>query len=166
MDMTLARQQASAIARALIQRWPGQQQAIAQREARLLEVLTELDKAYQQLAGDLAGNLAGKKLIYSHPVYQYFERRYQLAGESLHWEPGEMPSEKQWKELGYLVAGKSNSLFIWEDEPSAEIAQRMAQGMANLGLASVVIRPAANTSNKDWLDEQQANLKRLRDLAF
>jgi zinc transport system substrate-binding protein len=158
MDMTLARQQASAIARALIKRWPGQQQAIALREARLLEALTELDKAYQRLAVDLAG----KNLIYSHPVYQYFERRYQLAGESLHWEPGEMPSEKQWRYLQNRVAGKSDNLFIWEDEPSTGIAQRMAA----MGLASVVIRPAANTSSKDWLGEQQANLKRLRDLAF
>jgi zinc transport system substrate-binding protein len=158
MDMTLARQQASAIARALIKRWPEQQQAIALREARLLEALTELDKAYQRLAVDLAG----KNLIYSHPVYQYFERRYQLAGESLHWEPGEMPSEKQWRYLQNRVAGKSDNLFIWEDEPSTGIAQRMAA----MGLASVVIRPAANTSSKDWLGEQQANLKRLRDLAF
>ena len=158
MDLTLAKHQASAIARALIQRWPGQQQAIAKREARLLEALTELDKAYQKLAEDLAG----KNLIYSHPVYQYFERRYQLAGESLHWEPGEMPSKKQWRYLQNRVAGRSYSLFIWEDEPSTGIAERMAA----MGLASVVIRPAANTSSKDWLSEQQANLKRLRDLAL
>ena len=157
MDLTLARQQASAIARALIKRWPEQQQAIALRETRLLETLTELDIAYQQLAVDLAG----KNLIYSHPVYQYFERRYQLAGESLHWEPGEMPSEKQWRYLQNRVAGKSNSLFIWEDEPLTGIAERMAA----MGLASVVIRPAANTGSKDWLGEQQANLKRLRGLA-
>jgi zinc transport system substrate-binding protein len=157
MDLSLAKQQASAIARALIKRWPGQQQAIALREVRLLEALTELDKAYQQLAGDLAG----KSLIYSHPVYQYFERRYQLAGESLHWEPGEMPSEKQWQDLEYRVAGNSDSLFIWEDEPSTRIAERMA----GMGLASVVVRPAANASNEDWLGEVQANLKRLRDLA-
>ena len=162
MDLTLAKKQASAIARALSQRWPAQQQAIALRETRLLETLTELDIAYQQLAVDLAG----KNLIYSHPVYQYFERRYQLAGESLHWEPGEMPSEKQWRYLQKRVAGKSDSLFIWEDEPSTGIAERMAQGMANMGLLSVVIRPAANTSSKDWLGEQQANLKRLRDLAL
>ena len=157
MDLTLARQQASAIARALIKRWPEQQQAIALRETRLLETLTELDIAYQQLAVDLAG----KNLIYSHPVYQYFKRRYQLAGESLHWEPGEMPSEKQWRYLQNRVAGKSNSLFIWEDEPLTGIAERMAA----MGLASVVIRPAANTGSKDWLGEQQANLKRLRGLA-
>jgi|GEM_PF-5319342 len=77
-----------------------------------------------------------------------------------------MPSEKQWRYLQKRVAGKSDSLFIWEDEPSTGIAERMAQGMANMGLLSVVIRPAANTSSKDWLGEQQANLKRLRDLAL
>jgi len=158
MDLTLAKKQASAIARALSQRWPAQQQAIALRETRLLETLTELDIAYQQLAVDLAG----KNLIYSHPVYQYFERRYQLAGESLHWEPGEMPPEKDWRYLQNRVAGKSDSLFIWEDVPSTGIAERMAA----MGLLSVVIRPAANTSSKDWLGEQQANLKRLRDLAL
>jgi hypothetical protein len=27
----------------------------------------------------------------------------------------------------------------------------------------VVIRPAANTGSKDWLSEQQANLKRLQN---
>ena len=158
MDMTLAKQQVGAIARALTRRWPEQQQAIAEREARLLEALTELGKAYQKLAADLAG----KNLIYSHPVYQYFERRYQLAGESLHWEPGEMPTEKQWKHLENRVAGKSDSLFIWEDEPSSEIAERMA----DMGLAFVVIRPAANASSEDWLGEQRANLERLRDLAL
>jgi len=155
MDMTLARHQVSAIAKALVQRWPEQQQAIALREENLLEALTTLDKRYQQLAK----GLAGKNLIYSHPVYQYFERRYQLVGESLHWEPGEMPSEKQWTELRRLLAGKSDALFIWEDEPSTEIAERMAA----MELAYVVIRPAANISNKNWLSEQQANLKRLQD---
>jgi len=73
-----------------------------------------------------------------------------------------MPSEKQWRYLQKRVAGKSDSLFIWEDEPSTGIAERMAA----MGLLSVVIRPAANTSSKDWLGEQQANLKRLRDLAL
>jgi len=84
-----------------------------------------------------------------------------LAGHSLHWEPGEMPTERQWMNLEKLLAGKSDALFVWEDEPSTEIAERMAR----MGLASVVIRPAANTGNLDWLSEQQANLKRLQKIA-
>ena len=157
MDMTLARQQTSAIAKALVERWPEQQQVIGLREEKLLEALTTMDQRFQQLAA----GLAGKNLVYSHPVYQYFEHRYQLPGQSLHWEPGEMPSEQQWMNLEKRVAGKSDTLFIWESEPSSEIAKRMA----DMGLASVVVRPAANTGSKDWLGEQQANLKRLQNSA-
>jgi len=157
MDFSLAKQQVNTIARALIQQWPHRQQAISQRETRLLEALTALDTGYQLETQ----RLSGKILIYSHPVYQYFEHRYQLAGHSLHWEPGEMPTERQWMNLEKLLAGKSDALFVWEDEPSTEIAERMAR----MGLASVVIRPAANTGNLDWLSEQQANLKRLQKIA-
>ena len=158
MDITLAKKQINAIAQALKQRWPDQQQAIAQREMQLLEALASLDAGYQHQAK----RMAGKLLIYSHPVYQYFEHRYQLAGHSLHWEPGVMPGTKQWMNLENLLAGKSNALFVWEDEPSAEIAERMSR----MGLTSVVIRPAANTSGLDWLSEQQANLKRLQNIAW
>ena len=157
MDISLAKHQVNAIAWALIQHWPDQQQTIAQRGVKLLEALTALDTSYQRVAR----KLAGKYLVYSHPVYQYFEHRYQLAGHSLHWEPGEMPTEKQWVNLQKLLAGKPKALFIWEDEPSVEIAERIE----NIGLEFVVIRPAANTGKLDWLSEQQANLKRLQKIA-
>lgn len=156
MDISLAEHQVNAITRALIQHWPDQQQAIVQREVKLLKELKALDTSYQREARKLAGRF----LIYSHPVYQYFEHRYQLAGHSLHWEPGEMPTEKQWMNLQKLLAGKSKALFVWEDEPSVEIAERMKA----IGLEFVVIRPAANTGRIDWLSEQQANLKRLQSL--
>ena len=90
MDIKQATQQTQAITQALIQRWPEEAQAIHQREALLLADLTKLDQDYQQQAS----RLAEKTLIYSHPVYQYFERRCQLAGTSLHWEPDQMPDEK------------------------------------------------------------------------
>jgi zinc transport system substrate-binding protein len=157
MDISLAKQQVNAIARALIRQWPDQQQAISQREIRLLEALTALDAGYRLEAQ----RLNGKFLIYSHPVYQYFEHRYQLAGHSLHWEPGEMPTDQQWRNLEKRLASQSNALFIWEDEPAVEITERLAR----MGLDSVVIRPAANAGNLDWLSEQQANLKRLQKIA-
>ena len=157
MNISLAKHQVNTIARALMQHWPDQQQAITQREVKLLEALTALDIAYQRAAR----KLAGKFLIYSHPVYQYFEHRYQLAGHSLHWEPKEMPTEKQWMKLQKLLAGKSNALFVWENEPSVRIAERMK----SIGLEFVVIRPAANTGKLDWLNEQLANLKRLQKIA-
>lgn len=154
MDMNLAKQQAKAIASALRKRWPNQGQAIAQRETELLNALEALDHGYSEQAR----RLADKTLIYSHPVYQYFERRYQLTGHSLHWEPDEVPDEQQWTQLKTLIKGKKNVLFVWEDFPVKVITDRMN----SLGLEYVVIRPAANRGDIDWLSEQQVNLQRLQ----
>ncbi|MGI9289804.1 MAG: metal ABC transporter substrate-binding protein [Gammaproteobacteria bacterium] len=156
MDISLAKQQVSTIARALVRLWPDQQQKIAQRELKLLGDLTSLDESYEIQARRLDGTF----LIYSHPVYQYFERRYQLSGHSLHWEAGEMPADEQWQSLDKLLTGKTKVLFVWEDKPSAMIADRMH----GIGLEYVVIRPAANVGNLDWLSEQQSNLKRLHNV--
>ncbi len=157
MDMTIAKQQASAIADALIERWPEQQSVIEQRKKELLQTLSELDEGYRQQGKQRAG----KQLIYSHPVYQYFERQYQLAGYSLHWEPTEMPSDSQWLLLQQQFDENPNSLFIWEDTPAPLIAERMAA----MGMKSIVISPAANIGEQDWLTAQQRNLQRLQALS-
>lgn len=151
MDMSLARTQAEAVAAALQKRWPELADRIAANMLRLKEDLDELDLGYRWQAR----RLANRQLVYSHPVYQYFERRYQLPGESLHWEPDEMPSDVQWDELVAMIS--TRPLFIWEAEPAAEIAHKMAL----MGLPYVVVDPAANISSKDWLSVQRENLVRL-----
>jgi zinc transport system substrate-binding protein len=151
MDMSLARTQAEAVAAALQKRWPEFADRIAANMLRLKEDLDELDLGYRWQAR----RLANRQLIYSHPVYQYFERRYQLPGESLHWEPDEMPPDVQWDELEAMIS--TRPLFIWEAEPAAEIAHKMAL----MGLPYVVVDPAANISSKDWLSVQRQNLVRL-----
>ncbi len=148
MDFDIAAGQAESIAEALTAALPEEASAIAERLAALQTDLTELDLAWQRCAK----GLSGKALIYSHPVYQYFEQRYGLAGTSLHWEPDQMPSDEQWRQLqANLVA---DALFVWESEPAPEISSKMA----GIGLASVVIDPAANRADQDWLAVQQANL--------
>ena len=54
----------------------------------------------------------------------------------------------------------ASSLFVWEAEPNAPMIERMAQ----LGLAWVVIDPAANTSENDWLSVQEGNIRRMADM--
>jgi zinc transport system substrate-binding protein len=152
MDMSLAQEQAEAVAIALSARWPERATAVASRLEGLFDDLEALDRGYQETAKVLAG----RQLIYSHPVYQYFERRYQLPGHSLHWEPGAMPLEDQWQELENLRT--DDALFIWEAEPTRTIADRMIA----LGLPFVVINPAANRSKKDWLAMQRENQSRLQ----
>jgi zinc transport system substrate-binding protein len=152
MDMSLARVQAESIATALIKRWPEKRDQVSVNLAALLADIDALDAGYREQAN----RLTGRQIIYSHPVYQYFERHYHLPGKSLHWEPDIMPTEEQWQELERLR--RENSLFVWEAEPEAAIVVRMTA----MGLESVVIDPAANSVGQDWLSVQKANLQRLR----
>jgi len=148
MDYSLARRQAQAVAAALQRHWPQHSAEIDGRLQALVTDLDALDEKYQALAG----KLAGRQLIYSHPVYQYFQQRYQLSGQSVHWEPGEMPDESQWNALQPMLGERS--LFVWEGQPEADIVARMT----SLQLPYVVIDPAANRGEQDWLSVQRSNL--------
>lgn len=156
MDMSLARVQAEAVAAALVNHWPDRREEVSGNLAALLADIDALDQGYREQAS----RLAGRQVIYSHPVYQYFERRYNLSGDSLHWEPDAMPSEEQWQELDQLR--REDSLFVWESEPNAAISERMAA----MGLMSVVVDPASNCEDGQWLEVQQENLNRLRSVEF
>jgi len=150
MDMNLARIQAETVSVALQQRWPEQSDTIAANLRELVNDLDFLDQSYREQTAQLAG----RQIVYSHPVYQYFERRYQLPGRSLHWEPDAMPSDEQWAELEQMI--DESSLFVWEGEPATAIQERMTK----LGLAWVVIDPAANVGDSDWLSVQRDNIER------
>ncbi len=106
-------------------------------------------KAFERLETDLraqgerwasvSATLAGEPLLFSHPVYQYLIRRFELNGESVHWEPGEAPDEAQWQELDELVARHPARWMIWEAEPLPETADRLRAA----GIESLVYRPNA-----------------------
>jgi ABC-type Zn uptake system ZnuABC Zn-binding protein ZnuA len=53
-----------------------------QRFAKLVAELKNLD---DQLAAVVKAGVS-KPLVFSHPVYQYFIRRYYLDGEEVHWD--------------------------------------------------------------------------------
>ncbi|GAB3529732.1 metal ABC transporter substrate-binding protein [Photobacterium alginatilyticum] len=157
MDMLQASQQVNNMGEELIQRWPEQAAGFESRLAVLQQQLLLLDTRFQQQLS----RLEGESVIFSHPVYQYFQRRYQVNGSSLHWEPDQAPTDAQWQELQQMLAEKPVRIMIWEGEPMAETRRRLD----NLGIHSVVISPAANTSAKgDWLTVQSANIDRLAEL--
>ncbi len=156
MDMSLARVQAEAVAAALVERWPEKQEQVSGNLAALVADIDALDEGYREQAA----RLAGRQIIYSHPVYQYFERRYGLPGEALHWEPDVMPSEQQWQELEQL--SREGGLFVWEAEPIVAITERMVA----MGLISVVVDPASNCEDGKWLEVQQENLNQLSSVEF
>ena len=152
MDMSLAKAQAKAVASAISARWPQWSDDVSERLSALLADIDELNRGYQEFAA-ISGD---RQFIYSHPVYQYFERAYGLPGHSLHWEPEVMPSEVEWRELSEKL--QPDALFIWEAEPAVDIAAKMNA----LGLPFVVIAPGANRSETDWLSLQRANVSRLQ----
>ena len=154
LDYSMAAEQASTVAAALANRWPEYGAGIETQLTTLLEQLGQLDSAYLQLAQ----SLSGRSLIYSHPVYQYFERRYGLAGKSLHWEPDSPAPEAEWQQLAQQI--KPDSLMIWEDQPVPAIVERMKE----LGLEWAVLDPAANQGDSDWLSIQHKNLSNLKTI--
>jgi zinc transport system substrate-binding protein len=156
MDMSIARAQAEAVAEALATFRPPLAGRIEKNLESLRADLAALDAGYREVAAALAN----RKRIYSHPVYQYFERRYDLHGTSLHWEPDTMPEQSEWKALAALADGE-RTLFVWEGEPAAEIAAHMS----DLGIEWVVVEPGANRKDRDWLQVQQDNLESLGGLA-
>ena len=90
--------------------------------------------------GDIAAGLDDQPIVFSHPVYQYLDEHLGLNGESVHWEPGERPSEEMWQVLGTMLLSHPAKLMVWEGEPLPEVESRLA----GLGIDSVVYDPCGN----------------------
>ncbi len=98
-------------------------------------------------------------LLASHPIYQYFARRYAPNLVSVTWEPGEAPSEAQWEDLSSLQKEHGAAWMIWEGEPLPASRKRLSQ----MGIHSVVFDPCANRPpTGDFLDIMRQNLQDLR----
>ena len=152
LDPDLAGQQATAIRDALALRLPAETDTLDTNLALLLQDLETLDNDMRATFD----RLKTRKIIYSHPVYQYLDNRYALAGASLHWESGEPIADD---ELGKL-ATLSGALLLWEAEPLAETRAKLNE----LDITSVVFDSCANTPmSADFLAVMRANLQRLDD---
>jgi len=136
LDMDFAIGQARAVFDALVRLRP-------EKETDFRERLTELEKELGELDTKLkvvAERIGDQPLVFSHPVYQYLERAYDLNGRSVHWEPDEAPGDDQWRELFELLSARSAAWMIWEDEPLPDTVTRL-KGM---GIESLVFRPCGN----------------------
>lgn len=150
LDPTLLIEQAKATGRGLEQRWPDHAGIFADRLQNLIADLETLDGDLQTATAAAAGH----PLVFSHPVYQYLQRRYDLTGFSVRWEPDEVPDEKQWNELGHLMAHHRVESMVWEAEPLIETSQRLA----GIGLRSVVIDPCSTPPDDgDFLTVMRRN---------
>jgi len=156
LDLDQAAQQAEAIARALARKLPEAKEQIERNLEVLKADLLRLDARISEIAR----REPGRPLLASHPVYQYFARRYGLNLKSVMWEPDEVPSEGQWAKLKGMLGEHAATWMLWEDEPAQESVERLRA----LGVESVVIDPCAHrpargdfltvmSDNADHLDQ-------------
>jgi zinc transport system substrate-binding protein len=135
LDPTLAIAHARSVHDALAQNRPAGRGAFQTAFERLETDLRAVDERWTAISA----TLAGEPLLFSHPVYQYLNRRFELNGESVHWEPGEAPDEALWQEMEEQVARHPARWMIWETEPLPETAERLRAA----GIESLVYRTNA-----------------------
>jgi zinc transport system substrate-binding protein len=152
--------------------WLDPMQAIEQAKAiraRLAEALpaqaSVIDANYQALERDLrdidarlesaVGTSHGLPLLFSHPIYDYLIRRFELNGRSVQWEPVAMPSEEEFARLAETLKEHPAKWMVWEDEPGSQIRTKLRE----LGVECVVVNPGSNmgTDWSGWLELQLAN---------
>lgn len=158
LDLQQAALQADAVAKAMSLRRPAASAAFAGRLAALQADLKELDASLVAL-----GKTHPKQpLLGSHPVYQYLARRYELNLRSVHWEPGELPGDAEWKALERLLRRHPARWMLWEAQPAPETAMRLEK----LGIRSLVFDTCDNRrAEGDFVTVMRGNLQRLK-LAF
>lgn len=156
LDPTRAIAQAAAIRDALIGRRPDEADTFNQGFDALAADLKDLDDS---LAAAFAV-VAARPLVFSHPVYQYLIRRYDIVGESVHWEPDQRPTPEQWQELDQLLAGHPARWMIWETEPDPSTVDALKER----GLGSLTFAPCANVpAEGDYLSVMRENARRLSE---
>ena len=157
LDMKLAMEHAGAVLKALGTLRPEHSAEFQRRFETLRSQLEKLDQQWTALTSEKFE----VSLLGSHPVYQYLARGYQLKLRSVHFEPGELPGEKQWRELAGLLEDHPAEWMLWEAQPLAATVARLEK----LGGKSVVFNPCANSpAQGDLLSVMRRNLEGLESV--
>jgi zinc transport system substrate-binding protein len=121
----------------------------------------ELDELDRRMV-EIAARIGDRPLVASHPVYQYWARRYGLNVEAVTWEPEVVPDDAELARLAELLRHHPARTMIWEKAPDP----RSVAALEAMGIASVVFDPCGNRpASGDFLSVMRENLDRL-DRAF
>ena len=155
LDLSLAARQAEAIAVAMGRKRPQFQNQFQTNYEALNKDLINLDRDIQAI---ISKNPA-KPLTVSHPVYDYFARRYGLNIVSVHWEPEEVPSDSQLSAFQGILKQHPAQWMIWEGEP----VQVSVDKLKALGVDSLVFDPCGNVPDQgDFMTVMRSNVDNLR----
>jgi len=154
LDLELAARQAEAIASAMGRKRPELKDVFQRNYESLKEDLLALDRKIQAIVSQDRSI----PLIASHPVYDYFARRYGLNLKSIHWEPDETPTSKQWRELKRIRKTHPAEWMIWEGEPMKGTVEHLE----SIGIRTLVFDPCGNVPEKgDFLTRMRQNVENL-----
>jgi zinc transport system substrate-binding protein len=154
LDPRLAIEQAEAIRNAFSEQWPNRADSFQANFNSLQSELEAIDEEFARLTS----GFSDRPILASHPVYQYFQRRYGLDLMSLHWEPELHPAPDAWAAFDELVSTHPATIMLWENEPRSET--RLA--LNDRGIRCVVIKPGGEANESgDFLNVMQANLEAL-----
>jgi zinc transport system substrate-binding protein len=155
LDPQLAAMQAAAIRDALSTALPASSSTFEAGYEALNADLQALDADFEQIFGKLADT----PLVFSHPVYQYLERRYDVNGVSVHWEPDQVPGEDEFSKLAQQLLRHPAEYMIWEGEPEAESVAALAEWQ----IGSIVLDPCGNRPGEgDYMTVMRDNVTNMR----
>ena len=155
LDFDLAAKQAMAIAKALTRKKPDLRETLQKNYKALERDLMLIDKNIKTIVS----KHPSKPLIGSHPVYDYFARRYGLNMKSVHWEPDEIPSNEQWAELQTILKSFPAKWMIWEGNPIKEPVAKLK----SMGINSLIFDPCGNVPVQgDFLSVMWKNVENLK----
>jgi len=157
LDLSFAQQQAAAIKNELVSRFPDQKTRFETNYKKLDAEIKILDDALVVISKKITST----KVIFSHPVYQYFENRYKISGISLHWEPDSEPDDAMWAELKDIVKNESIKYMIWEDQPLPSVEDSLNE----LGITCIIFNPCGNEPEKgDFFSVFSQNIENLEKI--
>lgn len=157
LDFELSAGQARAIMEKLIEILPNEKELLEKNFDALNKDLLELNKKMTQLSSELGD----EHLIGSHPVYQYLSNAYGLQIQSVHFEPNEMPADKQWKEFDHLLEDYPSGIMLWEDLPLTEVKEILNRK----GIQICVFNPSGNKPDSgDFLKIMNQNISSLQNI--
>jgi zinc transport system substrate-binding protein len=156
LDPTLAIAQAQSITSALIELSPLRAEQYQGNMAQLEQELGDLDAQLKEVFA----RFDGRPVLFSHPVYQYLQRRYSINGQSVHWEPDEEPSTPDWIELQQILSKHPATVMIWEHKPLETTARRLS----NADIKSVEFHTVANRPGEgDYFSAMRDNARQIEE---
>jgi zinc transport system substrate-binding protein len=155
LDLTLATRQAEAIASSMGRKRPELRDTFQSNFKALAKDLAALDQDIRAIVS----KKPSMPLIVSHPVYDYFARRYRLNIVSVHWEPDQVPGVERWVELKAILKQHPAKWIIWEGVP----VQASVDRLKIQGVDSLVFDPCGNVPEQgDFLTIIRQNVLNLR----